>query len=101
MLSRPLQGLVLLSRDPGGGLSVLSDCAVCALGAGTLSFELEYFCLDETGVKSETELSRDSPLVPEEALSLSKSSRTMESRRSDDVKDVPEPKLIKPFLDNG
>jgi hypothetical protein len=73
-------------------------------GAGTLSFELEYFCRDETGVRSDTELSRDSRSlapVPEDALSLSKSSKTIESSRSEDVKDCPEPRFIKPFLDSG
>ena len=84
---------------------MLSDRPECVLGgAGTLSFELEYFCRDETGVRSETEFSRDSRSfapVPEDALSLSKSSKTMESRRSEDVKDCPEPKFIRPFLDSG
>jgi hypothetical protein len=84
---------------------VLSDKPDSVLGGGgTLSFELEYFCRDDTGVRSETELSRDSRSlapVPEDALSLSKSSNTIESRRSEDVKDCPEPKLIKPFFDSG
>ena len=83
-------------------LSDNPDSVLC--GGGTLSFELEYFCRDETGVRSDTEFSRDSRSlapVPEEALSLSKSSKTIESRRSEDVNDCPEPRFIKPFLDSG
>jgi hypothetical protein len=97
------QGLELSSREPGVAPGALSGRTPCILGAGTLSFELEYFCRDETGVRSETELSRESRsfVPPEEALSLSKSSKIIESRRSEDVNEVPEPRLRRPFFDNG
>ena len=73
-----------------------------SLGGGTLSLKLAWFCREEeTGVISEIELSRESrSFVDDEALSLIKSSRTMESSRSDDVKEVPDPN-IKPFLESG
>jgi hypothetical protein len=72
-----------------------------SLGGGTLSPKLPWFCREEMGVMSEIELSRESrSFVDDEALSLIKSSRTMDSSRSDEVNEVPEPN-IKPFLDIG